>query len=471
MFINKKNNIVYLKTIKETTHKIKKIPLFALFCTEGVFGEIFSILYRFPHNLLIFENQDMDTRLSESYRTIQIRYLDESQPYHSLRQVLDNGQNCPLPHTTYRFGFLFRYLENINIWAANKLKEELTEYLSSEYYMSEICPYDDSNGIPFYKPKNTNMKSLLIRLVIAQGGYGDTIKALPVIKEFIEKKSKEGFEVVIEYINEKPAKILKCFFPSIRIIRYPFAAGPKEFADLLRRQFDMVLPYREEYNINYLAAFRTFKLNDPVQQMQDLLHVELKEDFHIMPAIVHEPELFNDIKTLMDNRIHYRAIVGCQFFTSGSNKDPNDLIENRSWSEDYVKQFVRLCRAQDILVVNLAPTGNYNFTEMIDFSKYSISSLFHLVQKLDCLVGIDSCFSHIAGVLKIPHIILYPNNKDVLHSLCMDYNMISPHESILDIYPDEVFLRLKQILNKEIILESRPFLNESHVEWINPKEK
>ena len=71
------------------------------------------------------------------------------------------------------------------------------------------------------------------------------------------------------------------------------------------------------------------------------------------------------------------------------------------------REFVELCRAQDIAVVNLEPADEHKYLYDNDISGLKLSELYPVMTELDAVVGVDSCFGHAAALLNVPSVTVF----------------------------------------------------------------
>lgn len=179
-----------------------------------------------------------------------------------------------------------------------------------------------------------------------------------------------------------------------------------------------------------------------------------------------EKILFNwlseEDKEYVDSIITERTI-GFQFFT-GKKKDGMIISNNsRNWGEESVKEFLRLCRNNniDVLVTNANP-----FDEDLDVKQLKHMNLpgyAYAISKLSLLVGIDSSAGHMASLFGVPSITIWGKQSPLdsfgkqisFRVLKKNYSLWSADGVIDSIKPEKVFEKVMDIRSGKLELEDR----------------
>jgi len=158
-------------------------------------------------------------------------------------------------------------------------------------------------------------------------------------------------------------------------------------------------------------------------------------------------------------------VIGLQF---------HSRHHSHSWSIEAAQTFINLCHAQGMHIFILTPyEGSLDLAADVSFM--TIIEVYALVSYLDAVVSIDSVCGHMAGVLGIPNLTLWANNRFNVcvrfRPLSMNYSIFSPDNEIDSIPPEVVFNRLGSILSgkKELqhhMILSKQTLENVDLEWL-----
>ncbi len=276
-------------------------------------------------------------------------------------------------------------------------------------------------------------------LFLTVGGYGDWFRHSVVLQTFLQSQSEQ---VEVYHANKYSLKVSK-----LLLYKYKNKLIPQRFKYRLFK----INHYRKVYNlseISYVASTRLYNLSKYLNGMfipyPDRNNIDFNSKYQ-------NHRLLNKIRDL---KAKYSYIIGIQFYTN--HISPND----RNYSMAYAETFIKLCN-QNICVLNLAPipykmkTSN-NF---LDISKISLLFMPAIVKELNCIVGIDSCFVHLAGLMQVPSIVLF--NKVYAYSLSVirnNYNLISKSGTNQSLLPCLVYERMIQLMDHKLKVNVEPLI-------------
>ncbi len=82
----------------------------------------------------------------------------------------------------------------------------------------------------------------------------------------------------------------------------------------------------------------------------------------------------------------------------------------REWDIEQTREFLTLCRHNDIETINLEPAEPFKSEYALDYSAGGIWWITQFLSNVDMFIGIDSCMGHICSAVRIPSITLFTGN-------------------------------------------------------------
>ncbi|MFC5407358.1 glycosyltransferase family 9 protein [Cohnella soli] len=291
------------------------------------------------------------------------------------------------------------------------------------------------------------------------------------IQEFIELESRAGNEVHLLLTEKSQAVTSKHAFlskllPEVTIKRIVAPEPEQLWGPLLQSN-----TYQDCYFLDSPHDVPFFHIAEVWEKTLG---------FETPPSLKTAPRLPADLPKKSERAIakfknKYKKIVGLQLWT--------DTDARRSWSPEHASRLARLCRTEDILIINLTPHPFGKLEAIPDFGYLALHELFALIGRLDAIAAIDSCCGHIAAVLGIPNLTIWSYNSPFhfttgnfvasssFRTLRCNYSLYHASNDSSKIYPELVFERLKRILSGDIALKreritAEDTLNGVHIERV-----
>lgn len=371
--------------------------------------------------------------------------------------------------------------------------KDLDEYVvTHSLYRSIPSPYSvidtylNSRGELFFiygKEKRTR-KDNTIAIIIDDAGYGDSALLLPLLRGFVKTQHLAGNPVALLHMRERSYSIHSRFIPEAEHVRYQwFNLDNPLMGELLYNQFVEMGTYEKCYNFIY-SNFTVSKHCHAYELAAQVLGYEGK-DMNSLYSQGDYPDCtpFDSLSLLSSMKESGSALIGFQYFT-----DTDKHIQSRfqtttkCWSPQKAQEFVDLCNNSGLTVINLSRT-EVELQGVLDFSHLKVHEMFGIVKNLDAMVGIDSCFGHIAAVLGTKNITVwgcnYPDrfldgNPDYdisYRPIRLNYSIADRNTDIENISASLVHQRLMDLLAdqlavKQEVITYQDTLNNVGVEWV-----
>lgn len=351
----------------------------------------------------------------------------------------------PIKNGEYKIAFFY---QKIGLQSAAKIKMDL--------YMRRMFPQPKYEFLPIKNEKlffknyyyiflAQSKKKKHEALLIYDDGYGDNILTLAFLSYYAKVKSGHGYQFSFYHFYTAGYHLSNIFTDTHKNFLYPLASDTP---------FSKMAGQNSE-----LAPLKTSKLIHISNRMVDSAYTKIKTLSRILsfpeyPRFLENlslniPELPPHTKELMEQyRKRYKKLIGVQFYTY---HDTNASVR-RSWAPGLAQKFIDLCVKNHIGVINLSEYVGYEFHSVLNFSSLSICQLFPVVQQLDLFVGIDSCCSHIAGVLQKKNLTLLGKvlQGKSQRPLSNNISFISKSGDIDRIAPEELFRLACKVLAGQI---------------------
>jgi ADP-heptose:LPS heptosyltransferase len=441
-----------------------------IFSKTDFLNEVFEILFGYCRDKI---------RILEVYDCLQIYKIFESRmpvifinnrnPQEIIKHVIQNNEviddKIPDDYNDYKCAFLIEAFEG---YEKQGYLFPMEEFLSEGYDVSENL-FIYKNHMYFIYGKNKNNKDgVKAALIPYPFGFGATILYLPLLQYFL-KNTEDSMDII--HVNYKSYEILSRFIKDCNHIMYSCNKSMKDF---------FICEYgREGKYVRTYNAMKVFRNNPKsllnmkhvvdvlfdlysIRKTMDELLAESKIDLSLTPEKV--------LKKIDKLRRKYKWVIGLQSCT--------DTIIIKNWPEEHAVNFIKKCHENNIGVINLAPTP-YKLHNTIDFSSYKIYQLFGAIKKIDMVIGIDSCFGHVASFLGIPSLTIWGHSSPISFNGCnssyrairMNYSISDRNGNIKRIDSDIVFSSMLDILNGKIELKKdcisyEDTLNGCYVKWL-----
>lgn len=147
-----------------------------------------------------------------------------------------------------------------------------------------------------------------------------------------------------------------------------------------------------------------------------------------------------------------RFVIGMQY-----QSDTVDMKGNRmkDWSDKNAKQFLRMCKQEQIGVINLVPITGKELIWDANADKVKIWDLLGIIAALDFVVCIDSVCGHIAGLVGTNNLRIWSSqsyyNQPAIYAyrpLRLNYTIYTG-TNLADIPPKLVFYQVKGNLTRQ----------------------
>lgn len=344
--------------------------------------------------------------------------------------------------------------KKIALKSSLKLKTDLQmlHYFSPEYYESlpiknETLFFWTYNYFFLKRQKEQNHN---LAILIHDDGYGDNIITLAYLHYFAKLKSKQGYKIKFYHFYEPGYHLSEIFTYDYENHIYP-----------LTNTFDFLTNIQKQSLIESLKSTTLVHVSNrfipsaytKLASLSKILNMgELDKNF-INELNLQIPSLPKAVeKNIQRLKKQYQYIIGVQFYTCHDS----DFVVKRSWSLSNAQKFICLCEKNGIGVINLSPHEN-TLETALDLSALNINQLFAVINGIDLFVGIDSCCSHIAGVLKKNNIVLLGKvlNQKTQRPLCNNFTLISKQGDIDKIDVHYVYQKAIDVLTGKILLRSK----------------
>lgn len=295
-----------------------------------------------------------------------------------------------------------------------------------------------------YGPQKRNPESQSIAVVPGDAfGYGDAVMTLPVIQRFADQSE---YNIDILYSSRKVYEIYRHFITGCNHVLLPAVNSLRKlFCD----QFGKKGRYRQIYCFHEMHVKNQMAHIHEVDFWRKLLGIqESGEKLYTNYTVpLHDDGCFAN--SINDLRTKYKYVITAQFFTREKDQ--------RNWKKDEVQKFIKYCHDANIGVINLG-TNTDNIKYDADLGAFGISDLFGVVKAADLHVGIDSCFGHVAGVLKKNNLTIWckchPTAFEaygrIYRVYCNNYSIFDQTDKVENITAEIVFSIAHMILREEI---------------------
>ncbi len=427
-------------------------PYFCILCTKGFADQVYVHLkYELVHFAIIFIEDPYDF-VENAPGNTSIQTVDNDEELNTvLYNIRNDGFLSSKPtrfmHRDYTYAFFMRRIEynTQKIWlvAENRIHKLIPKKYAYQYsYHTHDHEY---KKYPVYSVGVNDSESNRILIRLNNIGYGDSLVTMPLLQKFCQEKKTRDFMIEIQHYYKASLELSEVFLCDCINTSCSFVDNLTPI-DTLPKSNGY---YKQVYDFDNCVIHSAFT---QLQEMANFLGCKIERDLlhHVYVNDNYTPErCIKQIKALRNN---YRYLIGVQFYTE------HDLIcsYKRNWDRGHIDQFIRICKKNEIGVVNLAPYSGDILPYSGDFSELSIKEIIGLYRYLDATVGIDSCCGHIAGVLRIPNLTLWGKilqDKSQM-TLSMNYSIISETGDIDDIPPMFVYEQLIEVLNGKRTLVS-----------------
>ena len=365
------------------------------------------------------------------------------------------------------YGFLVRTCTRLNdhIFIAAELTIDHLIPKSYVYKYSYHTKENEQRKFPVYGSPPTDPQSKSILIVEKSCGYGDALTTLPLLQKFTDIYIQRGMRVEILHYYRQSYELSSVFLGRCQNQMCDYIDNRKSLMQLYVEEKQHPFVYNQIYNFDgYVVKSAATKLYEIAKLLNYPNPENVLEDVYVEQASPNEA-----LSKLIAFSKKFRYVIGVQFQTAHDEI----CFCKRSWSSHRIAEFLSLCRENGIGVVNLAPCQGVNWNNELDFSTLPIPQLFGIVQKLDLMVGIDSCFEHIAAVLHIPSLTIWgkPLKDKSQRPLCGNYSLVSKRGDIDSIKASDVIQRSIKILTGELAVSPtiRPVntVDDYYAEWID----
>lgn len=334
------------------------------------------------------------------------------------------------------------------------------------YKISYHSSENEFRKFPIYGPSVISSKSKRILIVEKSHGYGDCMLTMPLITGFAAQLKEQGYQVFFWHYYQQSYLLYKTLLSKFRHSICMYSDSVSSLSQLPVKQDS----YYKIFNMDSLIIHSSFtKIKETAEWISYNSYKNIKLD-HIIAEWKY-PKVEKCIyKRLMEMRSTYRYLIGVQFDTEHNQ----DCTYTRRWHVNHVNAYLDMCKRANIGTINLAPyqTGAQFLKCDLDVSELSIIELLPIVRSLDAVVGIDSCFGHMAGIMKKPNLTLWGkiiHNKSQ-RTYSNNYSLIP-----LDGKTDSLSARLVLQRTKQILFGMLPLSSEndcynfdSNVEYVTP---
>ena len=345
--------------------------------------------------------------------------------------------------------------------------------ISYEYYIHRILPDDycylfsyhssenEFRKFPVYSKNWISENSRRVLLTEKANGYGDSIISMPVLSAYAESMADKGYETEVWHYYDKSYNMAELFLGGCinKLCKFEDSRTPLSQIDISK------LKFREVKNLDDMVVSSAYT---KVRELSEFIFSDSDKTYKPQIKL---PELKLEIKEkLEDMRKNYKYIAGVQFDTL----DNNVCTYKRRWSLINAEKFIKMCHMNSIGVINLDKYSPGNPGADFDAGKYDIPQIFSITEKLDIVIGIDSCCCHIAGIMGKYNLTIWGKilkNKSQ-RALSQNYSIISGNGDPDSVPPETVIKRTMDILTGKIDMrktiggKAYDFKEESTVEYL-----
>lgn len=307
-------------------------------------------------------------------------------------------------------------------------------------------------AVPVFGGAQKSIKNGIRCIILPNEGYGDAFYTLPFWKHYVRQIKKQGRNIVFHHTTSRSLQIYRHLFPSCKHLMEPFCSFSGNLSSKLEESH--LVKYEEVIDLTYASMLYPplFDGYDKIELLCYLLHYPHEPSRYYRlkrPPISERP-----LRDMIENfKTDFKYIIGIHLRTI------HDMNGIRNWPNSYVQKFLQLCHASGIGIINFAP-GQTVHSHVLNLSHLSVVQLIPVVGILDAMVGIDSCFCHLAGILGIDNITIWGGGtpyysfqyqvKIGVRPFSSNFSIASHTGDIRRIGPDIVHIILNKLLYKEL---------------------
>jgi Glycosyltransferase family 9 (heptosyltransferase) len=429
-------------------HKQRE-KLFILILEEEDMNNVIPIIEEYTHSILVLKG-DQSCSLSEIYSHAKVTFTNSGMVDQDVRILFESKGTDKLSiPICYKnpMTILVAYSPNVEPFVLNDSilnrihnSQIFLPYslFHSEHYLYPLFIPKEEIFSYMYKPQKKRIAVLLDWFF----GHGDVVAVYSQIKQFIQnQKGKYTIDIIT---RGAPLTLLEDLFPECKVYVH----------------FDSFFVYETiaKCALYEDVYFLNTRLDSPPHlHLIDIVSKSLRLEQSVS-HLVKEIDVPPLPKSILANLQHFKQssspLIGIQFNT----KD-----QNRCWNQENIKEFITLCQQDNLTLINLTPQKGIP-DNVVDLSSLSISQLFEVIKNLDIVVGIDSVCGHIAGVLGTASLTIWGGGTPLANaanpyvsyrSVSSNYSVYTESGDCKKISGSLIFQRMKQILNKEIKLNSK----------------
>ncbi|MBC8542720.1 hypothetical protein [Bianquea renquensis] len=324
-----------------------------------------------------------------------------------------------------------------------------------------------------------------ILIFLPPAGYGDLVILLPVLGEYFSKHSDCSF--IIYTMDLAADEIIHKTFSGyfIRVVHIPNLYPSNMFAPFYYREvaiFAQYIKQIEASNIYNEVKWLAIDGNQLIAQsayefLSNMLDVDPDHALEVYQYHTSQLPILDEIEKLRETK---RYVVGLQYQSDTLNLKGERI---KDWSVENARQFLVMCKDEQIGVVNLVPTIEKDIKWDINAEYVSILDLFTVIAALDCVVSVDSVSGHIAGITGTNNLTIWSAKSYFYKPLMFAYRPLSKNYTICteahltEIPPKLVFEKLKAILIGNLMLQKKRFCMQgvepaeltNNIEYFCPK--
>lgn len=447
---------------------------FLITFTEKRQSEVFDAITKHTDLFILLELDNIKALHGQS--DLHVINIKENSNEVSINSIVDDvfsGRNC-LEHSadinSYNNGLVHAVMFEIcdtnkekirQIGFENMLRNLPKEfYLCSTYWYDQCLCYFKFSNIKRYKPFKKEKKPIAV--LICEGiGSGDFCMMYSYINEFIKREKKAGKEIhIITVKNSGLYNLLNIYTKECKILGSQY--------NYIHPRFYETILKSGTYSECYCISMIPFRFPKKLYHIADIWSMELDIDkdfdffkFADASHLTSDDLLSETGKAFIGEVLQMkRPIIGLQLHTDSYGN------EAKNWSYGNIREFAVLCKNKGFTLLNLTPHHYGDINGLIEASFLKKHELFHLISKLNAVIGVDSCCGHMAALLGVANItvwgrqfpdIVNPHDSyPILRSfrtMRLNYSITSKSLNAADIRPEILFKCLNDILTGEIVLK------------------
>ncbi len=294
-------------------------------------------------------------------------------------------------------------------------------------------------------------------IITLLGGIGDTFIMFSLIWEAYERNKKKGIDtyILMNEHNRFWQGSDYCFFRALPNLVFNNTVENNFFksrkADNLK---DMNVSFTDDNAKGHIFEL-TAKVLGIEADIDPYIHREVLEKI-IFDSLSAEDKEYVDA-TIKENT------VGLQYFTGQFVDGVVVANSSRNWGEESVKEFLRLCRENniDIVVTNGKVYGEGE--DVKELKRMKLPGYVYAISKMAMVVGIDSSAGHIASFFGKPTVTIWGkqspfdafNKKISFRALKKNYSFWSDDGCCDSIKPEMVMEKVLDIMSGAVKLEDK----------------